>query len=379
MQRLEDPVTASVRVMTIHKAKGLQFDIVILPELDVNMVGHAPAVLTHCENVTGLPTRVIPYISKELQPLVPEFAEIAQKWRFGQVRESINLLYVALTRAVHALVMVIAPSDKNDCPLSFAGILRHSLADGGVAAPSKVLFECGNANWHSGRVVSGEVARVDSEPITSVLLKAPTTRKRGLQRTSPSSAADGATVRISEIFKRDTQSLRLGSIFHALFEQIRWIEDGIPTEDALCEIAREAGASAMDAVEIVREFVSTLDRPEVRAMLSRSSYSDPECSLEVHCELPFALRDETRLVTGAMDRVVVRRCGNAVRNVDVLDYKTDARSEYTRPERVELYKRQLEMYRWAATRLFSVDASQVRARLLFVRDGCVVDVTMDVA
>src|SRR5690606_41269144 len=33
-ERAEDPVAANVRVMTVHQAKGLEFDSVVLPELE---------------------------------------------------------------------------------------------------------------------------------------------------------------------------------------------------------------------------------------------------------------------------------------------------------------------------------------------------------
>ena len=38
-QRIADPTSSDVRVMTIHQAKGLQFDVVFLPELDGELTG----------------------------------------------------------------------------------------------------------------------------------------------------------------------------------------------------------------------------------------------------------------------------------------------------------------------------------------------------
>ena len=60
--KVEDPSPAKVRVMTIHQAKGLQFDIVVLPELDVLPPGQArrsgrrPAT-SHRAHRTRLPAR----------------------------------------------------------------------------------------------------------------------------------------------------------------------------------------------------------------------------------------------------------------------------------------------------------------------------------
>ena len=44
-ENVEDPSDAPVRVMTIHQAKGLQFGIVVLPELDVPLEGQPPLVV----------------------------------------------------------------------------------------------------------------------------------------------------------------------------------------------------------------------------------------------------------------------------------------------------------------------------------------------
>ena len=46
-QRVADPSTADVRVMTLHQAKGLEFDIVVLPDLDTRLIGQADAFVVH--------------------------------------------------------------------------------------------------------------------------------------------------------------------------------------------------------------------------------------------------------------------------------------------------------------------------------------------
>ena len=38
--RLEDASNSQVRVMTIHQSKGLEFDIVLLPDLDSSLIDH---------------------------------------------------------------------------------------------------------------------------------------------------------------------------------------------------------------------------------------------------------------------------------------------------------------------------------------------------
>ena len=44
LERVADPTAAHVRVMTVHQAKGLQFDIVVLADLDAKLVGQTGRV-----------------------------------------------------------------------------------------------------------------------------------------------------------------------------------------------------------------------------------------------------------------------------------------------------------------------------------------------
>ena len=52
------------------------------------------------------------------------------------VSESLCVLYVALTRTIHALHMIIAPSAKSEktLPRTAAGLLRAALSDGSPLA-----------------------------------------------------------------------------------------------------------------------------------------------------------------------------------------------------------------------------------------------------
>ena len=111
-ERVEEPTASSVRVMTIHKSKGLEFDIVVLPDLDESLydmpkvcVG-SPAPAERPETVLIAPDK----LRRELLP--PELARAFDQQRRMDVQESLCCLYVAMTRAVHGLYMVIAPQAK---------------------------------------------------------------------------------------------------------------------------------------------------------------------------------------------------------------------------------------------------------------------------
>ena len=149
-QKVEDPTSARVRVMTVHQAKGLQFDIVVLPELDVGIGGQPPEIVAGCPKPAARIERVCRYVSKDLRAILPaEFQRMFAAHEERVVEESLCLLYVALTRAVHSLHLVIAPSKGNEksVPYTFAGVLRTALVGGRPVAPAAVLYEHGEADW----------------------------------------------------------------------------------------------------------------------------------------------------------------------------------------------------------------------------------------
>jgi ATP-dependent exoDNAse (exonuclease V) beta subunit len=186
---------------------------------------------------------------------------------------------------------------------------------------------------------------------------------------NPSELEGAKRVPLEDLLRLDSQKLQMGSILHALFEHILWIDGGVPGERALCEVAMAKGAGACEAEQAVCEFMGMIKQPEVRKALLRSTYTENGQTVTVHRELPFALRDGNKLVSGVMDRVVVRKSEESVVDVEVLDYKTDGLGEETLSEKVERYRKQIEVYKWAAMKLFGVDESHVSARLLFVRAG----------
>lgn len=146
----EDPAAAQVRVMTIHQAKGLEFDVVVLPELDEKLVGQTPSALAWSSAPGGMIDHVVRYVDKSVQTLLPKNVRDAFEERIvKEAREGLCLLYVALTRAARALLVVNAPSARNEkqLPLTLAGVLRGAVGPQGPLPPDAVWFEQGDADW----------------------------------------------------------------------------------------------------------------------------------------------------------------------------------------------------------------------------------------
>ncbi|MEC4684937.1 MAG: UvrD-helicase domain-containing protein [Nitrospirota bacterium] len=126
----------SVRLMTIHKAKGLEFPYVILPELDIRMTFDArntPIIIDHNEDMTvkGL------YLSenKNIAALVTELNDIRVREEARIRTDRLNYLYVALTRARDGLMVVAEKPEVSDSR-HLSDILCRVLETGGQDAGS---------------------------------------------------------------------------------------------------------------------------------------------------------------------------------------------------------------------------------------------------
>ncbi|MDR1159983.1 MAG: helicase-exonuclease AddAB subunit AddA [Syntrophomonadaceae bacterium] len=99
-----------VRIMSIHKSKGLEFPIVIVPELgkNFNLQDTSSALLLH-RNL-GLGPRYTDFELGAYRDTIPRLA-IKAAIRRESISEELRVLYVALTRAQNKLILLGSVSD----------------------------------------------------------------------------------------------------------------------------------------------------------------------------------------------------------------------------------------------------------------------------
>jgi DNA helicase-2/ATP-dependent DNA helicase PcrA len=96
-----------VTMMTIHKAKGLEFPIVILPNLDQSISQQAlnPEILYHRGQMT-LELCYEKYYSTNTKIISKGYEEAVNLNKYATYSEELRVLYVALTRAKEKLLLV---------------------------------------------------------------------------------------------------------------------------------------------------------------------------------------------------------------------------------------------------------------------------------
>ena len=96
--------------MTIHGSKGLEFAYVILLDKLTRKNSDKSALLYHYDK--RLHIDKILYRTKGRENFDPEYAQIMQARKVSSDKDSMNVLYVALTRAVEGLIVIRKPKDS---------------------------------------------------------------------------------------------------------------------------------------------------------------------------------------------------------------------------------------------------------------------------
>jgi ATP-dependent helicase/nuclease subunit A len=391
--RREDAGAASVRIMTVHRSKGLEFDAVVLAELDASIGrgGQPPSALPYRAEAGGPVTRLLPGLSSALAPLFPQLDHALAQRHEAELRDALSTFYVALTRARRGVYIFLAPDGKGPSKarslgrlLREAPALRESAPPEGFAPDAfnekgrleagTLVYASGDPAWHRG---VGEappaVARTGRRPSAVRLAASP--RRRGLPRRSPSELEGGPRVPLADLLEPLPRgALDRGTLVHAWLEEVEWLPRGAPAPALDALVARgRALAPRFEGLEgLAERFLAWIEAPAIRELL------DPEAwprGTRVLRELPFVVRDAGGLLQGVADRVHVPPEGAG--GLVVIDWKTDAvvpAQAEAFHARVERYRPQMEAYLSALPGILGADPAAVEGRLVFLEAGRVIPV-----
>lgn len=413
--KIESPSASTLRVMSLHKSKGLEFDVVVLPELDAPLDRLRESFVVRRATPTSPIDATIRTVSQDAQRFLPQgFQSIFEDALRAQIEEALCLLYVAVTRPVRALVAIISPKKEGarKSP-TFANILRAGLAPNAAVFPdddprsrkAQILFETGDKNWDRNAPSPASETKSESSetrhfaPLTVETAKlassAPSNRRLLLRRETPTGD------RSSRRWNRPG-AFALGTALHACFETVRWLDvDGLPSEERLRARLAPLTQNPADVRRAIRRFYEICETPFVSALLSRSKYETcdaidatrsavllrPELEIadpswDVLRERPFStLAPDGKLWRGTIDRLVLLRDGNRVVGADVVDFKSDRLPNGVAPsqESLAVYRRQLAFYGEVVSRWYSLPKEKISLRLAFVSEGTAVDAAFPVA
>ncbi|MDR3366376.1 MAG: UvrD-helicase domain-containing protein [Prevotellaceae bacterium] len=312
----------AVTVATIHKSKGLQYRVVIVPfagwELDTK-TGSTVWMQPTAPPFDALPCVPLSYTDRLRRTI---FGGQHCVERAQACVDSLNLLYVALTRAeeqlyVYAPLKRLAGEGKPAQSMAeairdvFAGVPNGERVSFGAALGQKLSDAC----WQFGRAEAPR--RAGSPQAGQAAIP--------LAEYPSSSFAPKLRLRYEarELFGRVGQGQRTSGVLkHKVFERLRTPDD-VPT--AINSLVREGWVARADADDLQREVAIALEHPQARAWF--------DGSWQVYAEAEILLPSASgKAMLKRPDRVMTR--GSAA---VVVDYKFGDKTDVRYVQQVEEY------------------------------------------
>jgi ATP-dependent exoDNAse (exonuclease V) beta subunit len=344
-------------------------------------------------NHTGPITGVFCGLNKEIIAHDSRLAEAYEESRSRELRDDVCSLYVGMTRAIHALHLMLPPAkptkdgSAGSRGLSHAAILLGALFDGeDDPAGNQTYLTRGDGRWfesvQSKQKNEAAVRSVARRTLSASVLGDDALPSRSMRVVSPSSLEMGGAISVSDLLNIEPAMQRVrGTIIHEWFSMIDWLDDegdaGLSDEVLLSAARRVAPeCDKATASALLPEFRRMLGHRAVRAALVRVR---GEIEPELWRERAFAVSVEGKLLQGRFDRVVIERArvgeGRASGTVATLiDFKTDRVGPEGVKPIVERYEPQIRAYRAALSRLLGGEGVTIRAGLLLVGAGLWCDV-----
>jgi ATP-dependent helicase/nuclease subunit A len=349
---------AVVRVMTIHKSKGLGFDVVILPDLEgkrIDLRRDGLAVQKARDRTVEWILNLPPKLFYEADEVLTRHVRAAEA---DACYEALSLLYVALTRAKRAMYAIVEPVGKSvsrNYPKLLAETLGEEPRNVQVGALNLVgAWSNGDPQWHSSIEVPAKPESIQAPALRPI---AGGRKQRMLGREVLRPSGDGPMrMPAAQMFTVEGGGAAgFGADVHSLLAEVEW---GSEAEDVIAAwVARGLDRTAR------AEAAACVRAPELADVWLRRG------DAQVWRERAFEVVFDGVWVTGVFDRVVVQRgTRGRVEKVTIFDFKTDrVADDEGWQEAVRRHTPQLNVYRRVAAVLAGVPVAVVGCELVFTR------------
>jgi len=300
--------TDGIRILSIHKSKGLEFDHVIIPFCDWRLE-HANVLWCQPkeEPFSALPIAPIDYSEKQMRGTIYDHDYLDEHLQLTV--DNLNLLYVAFTRAARSLTVIGRREGKNTRSALVESVLQELRMDGTLLEgiddkQQPITFTYGSipirqddhSPQHGTQSENPFLAPVTPQPITIETFDVKTEFRQS-NRSRDFLEGDDEQQELSYI--------KTGSVLHEIFSTIRTTAD---IEQALSQLQND-GILYDD--EVTREKITALLRkrlesPRVSDWFSGRWQLFNECSiLRVNADGNVEERRPDRVMTDGRETHVV--------------------------------------------------------------------------
>ncbi len=350
-------VAGVVKVMTIHKAKGLGFDVVLLPDLERERIDQRREGLAVQRTADRTVQWVLDLPAKLFVSHDETLAAHVRAAEMEACHEALALLYVAMTRAKRAMYLITSTPAKS-VSRNYRKLLAETLGDGtrplwvGKLACTGA-WTAGDSGWHERINPRAEETSLPASRASDGVAGLVPAPRRPARR--PSAGRSGR-VSAAQIFSAESGlAVQFGNEVHALLAEVEWREMADPADWAL------RGASPR-AVDEARACVAA---PQLADVWARKAGG------EVWRERVFEIVLDGAWVTGAFDRVLVGRdASGRVVSARIFDFKTErlpGSGDLT--EAVLRHQPQINLYRRVVAVLTGLAPADIGCELIFTHEG----------
>lgn len=314
-----------IKVLTIHRSKGLGFDYVILPLYESRAINREPTIPLVGEDW------ILPNLKKEVIYSLPGLRSAGQLRKDRTEQEELCAYYVAMTRAKRAMTIITEPAPRNSTgTIYFSEFVREAIPN-----------PLGNPMWYKSLTVEKKEVGDDTSAMNPPVVRA---KRVGIRRRLPSlifHTGESASNLFAPMDARRMAMMR-GTTAHAEYEKIEFIT----------------------AAEAKTDFERALVKPDDFVALWR--------------ERPFEIFANGEWVSGRFDRVVFTGKGES-RAATIYDFKTNRKGPKESTEEFarrmqSAYRGQMEAYRQALVQLTGISNVNISMVLLLTDTAAAVSV-----
>jgi len=331
--RIEDTGDrANVQILTIHRSKGLEFDFVLLPDLDAKTTpGNTREFWVNDDH--GQISGILESVRKDVRAAFPPLEQWGNSVEQERKFEALCVHYVAITRAALSLHLFLGEKKGK----AKTGIHRWIEQAFSVEALPGMPIQLGEP--------------IQPMPAEKIYPQPPWdppppelqhSRKRLNRKQSPSQGKENS--RISPFLQQRSHGLQLGRRIHEALAQHEW-----PARDLNL---------AEHHPEIAKILTPVLQHPKIQPLLSPQS-----TPTKVWREKAFEAAIDNTWFSGIFDRIHLPKGWEQKKSRPrIIDFKTD-----TTPKNKESHKEQIHLYRKALARILGIEEEQIDCCLVFLR------------
>jgi ATP-dependent exoDNAse (exonuclease V) beta subunit len=388
----ELPGSASVQILTIHKAKGLEFPVVLLPGMDSPIPNNTSGIFIGRDDSDWQAGITLDAKNDSYKTWM--YDRIKKQTKAEEEAEDKRLFYVAVTRAKYGVGFIakVKPEKKANATSRWARYLQpvfdleldKDLAINDPSALKKAVSQRSNAEVIYSLTTGSEILEMEASQIlqtgadiTPVEAVMPTTIYREI---SPHTIMiwmdnrqyEGSDERqVGEDLGLETSALTFGRLLHRAMEMEWFIPEKYDGEIKL--FLEDEGVVEVEAQEPFLTDLKACLSIYQNSDLSRQLASLPDINRLPELPVFGYLKSSTHMfkVSGIID-LLYQQGDEWV----VLDYKTDKELPDQKDVKGHAYWYQIQTYLWMLKYLYGIEA---RGELYFIRFDALIPITLEEA